>query len=443
MAPPVTDALIRDLLGAPLPQALAASGLTGPPDGHLPVIGVFSRRPLLSLPLSRPDEARAAVADARDAARSWGRISATQQAGWSCRLQRALAVRHAALRIVLQDASGLGPADAEAELRGVRGTLLQHAAAASQQRAPWRRPRPGTSSPSPPQRPTVAMSHVDGARPLVSLLEGALPALLTGVAVVSEVDHRTAVSALAVLAAAREAGLPRGMWAVVVDRRAADLRCVLAEHVDRVVPQCCAWDPWRPPPPGLLVLRHDGDTRAAARATVRSCFARAGRRCAATPLVAVHEARLTAFLDHLARETARFRPVTALPHRQWRARLAAWTETAIGAGARPVRAGAASGRASPSVPDPIILMAAPLGVEGLPRPSVGPVALLVRFSAWAEVLHLARRTGPHLGVFTRTRLTQLAPQFAGLAATRIRLNAAPEAGLPPRLAHADLGDLGV
>ncbi|MGD3110637.1 aldehyde dehydrogenase family protein [Streptomyces sp. YGL11-2] len=363
----------------------------------------------------------------------------TQRARWSFRLQRALAVRHAALRTVLQDVCGLGPADAETELRSSRATLLRHTVAAGPHRAPWRRPRSGTPSPHAPQRPAVVMSHVDGARPLVSLLEGALPALLKGMTVVSETDHRTAVPTLAVLATAREAGLRPGGWAVAVDRRAADLRCVLTEHADEVSPQCCAWDPWRLPPPGLLVLRHDGDARAAARATIWSCFARAGRHCAATPLGAVHDTRLTAFLDHLAREAARFRPATALPHRQWHALLTEWTDAALGAGARPVRTGTPPGRAFPPVPDPILLMAPPHGAEGLPRPPLGPVALLVRFSAWAEVLHLARRTGPHLGVFTRTRLAQLSPQLAGLASPHIQLNAAPNAGLPPGLAHAGLG----
>ncbi|MFE0186525.1 aldehyde dehydrogenase family protein [Streptomyces sp. NPDC058989] len=439
MPSPVTDVLVRDLLGAPLRHALAASGLTGHPDDHLPVIGVFSRRSLLSLPLSSPDEVRAAVAAAREAARTWGALRDTQRTRWSCRLQRTLAVRHAALLTVLQDVSGLGPADAEAELRCVRRTLLRHTVAAGPPRALRRRPRSGSPPPPAPRRPAVAMSHVDGARPLVSLLEGALPALLAGVTVVSETDHRTSVPTLAVLAAAREAGLPHGCWALAVDRQAADLRCVLAEHTDRVSPQCCAWDPWRRSPPGLLVLRHDGDARSAARATIRSCFARAGRRCAATPLVAVHEVRLAAFLEHLARETARFGPATALPHHQWRARLHAWTDAALDAGAQPVGSGTPPGRGFPLVPDPIVLMAPPLGAEALPWPPVGPVALLVRFSAWAEALDLARRTGPHLGVFTSTRLAQLAPQFAGLAATRIQLNAAPEAGLPPHQAHAAIG----
>jgi succinate-semialdehyde dehydrogenase / glutarate-semialdehyde dehydrogenase len=198
------------------------------------------------------------------------------------------------------------------------------------------------------------------------------------------------------------------------------------------------WDPWRPPPPGLLVLRHDGDERAAARATVRACFARAGRRCATTPLVAVHETRLPAFQERLARETARFHPTTALPHQHWRARLPEWVDAALDAGALAVQRGLPTGMTIPPVPDPVVLTAPPLTAEELPRPPVGPIAVLIPFTTWAEVLHLARGTGPHLAVFTRTRLKQLAPQLAGLPATRIQLNAAPQAGLPPRQALADL-----
>ncbi|GHG50064.1 aldehyde dehydrogenase family protein [Streptomyces griseocarneus] len=436
----------QDLLGTTLTAALKAGTVSAGDREHVPVDSAFSGRPLLSLPLSSPADARNSVERARTAQGVWRGVRTVDRIRWLTRLREGLAARHGAFGSVLTHAAGLGAVDAAAELRQADQVLRHVGAAVRHGLAPWH-PR-GRAGPVGPQsqagpRPAVLASQVDDARPLASLLEGALPALLRGGAVVTEVDVRSAMVALAVTSAARRAGLPAGAWQLVVqglaDQAAARaVRAVLTEHADDVAPQCCGQGPprstrARPRPPGLLVLRHDGQVRAAARAAVRACFSRAGRGCAATPLIAVHTARSADFLDCFVREAARFTPGSTLPQRRQAAWWPEWVDRAIASGAQPLLLGGRAGDRPDGpalpVPRPVILLDGSRWHERPHELPLGPLAVVTRFTWWAQALDLAQHAGPHLSVFTRTRLSQLGPQFAGLPASRIHLNQRPVAGL--------------
>ncbi|AEW99510.1 hypothetical protein SCATT_p13170 (plasmid) [Streptantibioticus cattleyicolor NRRL 8057 = DSM 46488] len=421
------DPATARLLGGCAADALAFSGLGAAAGPDPPVTGVFSGRPLLSVPVSSAGEARAAVVRAREAAGRWSGVPADQRARWARRLRRAMACGADAFLAVLPESSGLGPPDAEAECRNADRVVRSLTAAV--------RPRRGGAGTAwwSADRPAVVFSRVDDARPLASLLEGVVPALLDGVAVVTEADRRSAVPALAVVAAARRAGLPRHVWQLVVrgpaDADPSAVRAVLAEHADGPAPQCCRYGPGSPRHrPGLLVVRHDARVPDAVRGTLRACFARAGRPCSATPAVAVHDSVLPAFLEQLAYTAERFTPVTALPERRQRRAFSACAEAAVGVEVvwhRTVRDGAV-----PRVPYPLVLLGRATGSP--PRTPVGPVASVVPFTAWAEALALARLTGPHLSVYTRAKASWLCPQLTGLAARRVHLNQPTEAGVPPR-----------
>ncbi|MFG2721477.1 aldehyde dehydrogenase family protein [Streptomyces sp. NPDC048416] len=434
----------EELLGATMARALAAGTL--PPASHAQatVHSLLSGRPLPPLTLCTAADARQAVDRGREAQGAW---LATGQAGRRAtviRLRREVAAGRAAFMAVLRHSAGFGIKDTVEECRDAERVLRLSTSSPRTAVRWWQRP---PFAPAPYQAadiaPAVTVSYCDDSRPLAAMFEGALPALLAGAAVVTDVSARSAPVALAAAALAREVGLPAGVWQVAVRGEAAGmsgsgLRAVLAEHADALAPLCCppgATGPVaRPRPPCLLILRHDGSARAAARAAVRACFARAGRSCAATPLVAVHARRTEDFLDAFVREARTFTGTTALPDELHLTRLVAWAHSRMSAGARPLtdwspptyRPGGA-----PPAPGPLLLLDPGALSDQRPEIPVGPVALVTRFTHWSEVLDHAQHTGHHLGVFTRAPISQLAPQFAGLAGRRIHLNQPPHAGLLP------------
>ncbi|AYG78100.1 Putative succinate-semialdehyde dehydrogenase [NADP(+)] 2 [Streptomyces hundungensis] len=435
----------RELLGPVVARALAAATLPTASHDAAPMHSGMSSRPAPPPPTCSAADAREAVARAREAHQTWLAAGAEARGAAITRLRAEVSLRRHVLEGALGHSTGLGAADAAEECWDA-DRVLRHgtggfgAALHRWSRLPHRVHVPDRLDVT----PAVTVSYGDDARPLASLFEGALPALLRGGAVVTEVSARSAPTALTVSALARDAGLPPGAWQVVVRGEAADgirdagLRAVLAEHADALASLCCppgAVGTDRPRPPCMLVLRHDGSARAAARGAVRGCFTRAGRGCAATPLIVVHASRAEDFLENFIHRAASFTGTTALANERQYIRLTEWTDTAVAAGARALvpRPRAAGNRpgGAPPVPDPVILTDPGHLHDVRPDIPLGPVALVLRFTRWAEVLDHARHTGRHLSVFTRTRLSQLVPQFAGLPAHRIHLNQPPRPGLLP------------
>ncbi len=395
---------------------------------------------MLCLPLSCAADVRPTVDRARCAQEAWGPTPAAERTRWLMRLRADLRAHSAWLGSVVQHAGGLGPRDCVAELRQADKVLLHavkvlRASSGLRQALHAVRPRPAPGPYGGPHRPAVISSRVHEGRPLASLLEGALPALVGGSAVVTEVDVRSAVPALAVRLLARGAGLPRHVWQLLPNQgseraTAGDLRAVLDEHADDVAPQCCLRGTSGSGnagtrAPGLLVLRHDGCSRAAAQAAVDACFSRAGRMCSTTPLIAVHADRRAEFLRQLIDRAARFTPETTLPGRGQLTLMRDWSATVAASGALPLLPNSYTDGTTPPVPEPVALLDDSAWYQRLPElPPAGPVAIVTTFTRWSGALALARHTGTHLSVFTRTRAAQLVPQFAGLPASRIGFNRA-------------------
>ncbi|MCT9093798.1 aldehyde dehydrogenase family protein [Streptomyces sp. ASQP_92] len=440
----------EELLGPTMAQALSAETSPSTFTAHATVRSLLSGRPLPPLALCTAAGARQSIDHGREAQGAWQATGRAARHTVVIRLRREVTARRAAFAEVLRHTAGLGATDTAEECRDAE-RVLRHSTASSRHGARWWRsplalsPLTRPSCEPPGSVPAVTVSYGDDARPLAALFEGALPSLLNGGAVITEVSTRNAPVALAAAALAREAGLPPGVWQVVVrgeavGTSASGLRAVLAEHADALAPLCCppgmgTPERTRSRPPCLLVLRHDGDAHAAARAAARACFARAGRSCAATPLIAVHAARATDFLEALIREAQGVTVTTALPDELHLRRLTTWAEGLIAGGAHSClphwRPPTHPVELVPQTPRPLLLVDP--GALSDPRPEIplGPVALVTRFTHWAEILEHAHYTGHHLSVFTRAPLSQLAPQFAGLPGRRIHLNQPPRAGLLP------------
>ncbi|MGW0563206.1 aldehyde dehydrogenase family protein [Streptomyces sp. NPDC003016] len=419
----------------------------GPPDAML---SAFTGYRLGDSAQSTPEDVFRAVERARVAQLAWATASTpSHRLRFLRRLRALMYTQNSLFQLALMRACGLGPLDAVHE-QSATGRLLASCSAAYRNgffaiRIPWSARCPTRGRPL--DGDAVMASCVDPARPLASLVEGVVPALVTGHCVITQVDEHTLPITLRLAWLARAAGLPDHTWQFVSSTGpgGSALRATLAEHTDAQAPQCCPPGPSHVSAPyptsrGLLIVRHDADIRAAARAAVGASFARAGRHCAATPLIVVHACHSDAFLhcfkEATRKHSARMNQLSKLSDSQARW-MAQWMQETIEAGAHPVHGVPLQPRPHHTF-EPVIL-SAPVAHQAIPNPAPhAPVALVTRYTAWSEALHLARHAGPHAGVFTRTRIHQLLPQFATLPLTRIRLNAAPQPGLLPRDAFGAL-----
>ncbi|MFE4372102.1 aldehyde dehydrogenase family protein [Streptomyces sp. NPDC056835] len=420
------------LLGGPLPaaalHALATRG-SGPVSE---VQSLLTGRPAATVPHSTPADVFTAIATAADAQRVWARRTERDRRAALARLDRWIARHRTYLGELLAHGAGLCGRDTAAELRAAgralrpgRRTVLPRPRGVPRIRE-LPRPRPATS----------VATHTDDSRPLASLLEAAVPALLDGSAVLSHVSPRAAVLAARLCAAAVAAGLPAGIWRLVIAPPGSLTAAVLDEHAETVIPPCCPAPCPGARRPGLLVVRHDARLRTAVAQAGRACFSRAGQGCTAAPLIAVHDTHHGTFLRRLASLAAqlpagapgvRSSALSSLPGRGPCADFARFARSiAHDARLHPVLTGGHRPDLAPYLHEPVIAgTAGGPGPGPLPDPALltalppGPLALVVRYTHWSDVLTLARHTGRHATLITNGRSAHLAAQFAGLRAADI------------------------
>ncbi|TWG03879.1 succinate-semialdehyde dehydrogenase/glutarate-semialdehyde dehydrogenase [Streptomyces brevispora] len=409
------------LLGGPLPaaaqHAMAVSG-TGPVSD---VRSLMTGRPAATIPHSTPADVLTAIATAALARQMWSQSSAGCRRNVLAGLHTWITRHRTYLCALLAHGSGLCGADATAESRDARRTV-RHSRTRPDPLAFIRR--------QPPQPPGTVATHADDCRPLVSLLEAAVPALLNGSAVISHVSPRTAVLAARLCAAATASGLPPGTWQMVVAAPGSLTAAVLDEHVDTVVPRCCPETTPGTRRPGLLVVRHDANLRTAVTQARHACFGRAGRGCTAAPLVVVHDRHHDALLSRLTATAARLPAgaMSCLPGSRPSESFAHFVRCVTADGPfRPVLTGTPRPDISPYLHEAVVATAA-LDPELPATVPPGPLALVMRYSHWSDVLALARHTGRHTTLITNARSGYLTGQFACLAANDIHINRHPRHG---------------
>ncbi|MFJ9026995.1 aldehyde dehydrogenase family protein [Streptomyces sp. NPDC102274] len=421
------------LLGGPLPAAALHAVATRGGGPVSEVRSLLTGRPAATVPHSTPADVFTAIATAADAQRVWARRTERDRRAALARLDRWIARHRRYLGELLAHGSGLCGTDTADELRAAvralrpgRRPLLPRARALPRVRE-LPRPRPAT---------TVA-THTDDGRPLASLVEAAVPALLDGSAVLSHVSPRAAVLAARLCAAAVSAGLPAGIWRLVIAPSGSLTAAVLDEHAETVIPPCCPAPGPGARRPGLLVVRHDARPRMAVTRAGLACFSRAGQGCTAAPLVAVHDSHHDTFLRRLADLAAQLpvgtpgKPSAALSSLPGSGACADFARFARGIAHDPRLHPVLTGRHRPDLApylyEPVVARTARgPGPGPLPDPALlaalppGPLALIVRYTHWSDVLALARHTGRHATLVTNGPPAHLAAQFAGLPADDIR-----------------------
>lgn len=195
-----------------------------PASGDAP--GVVTRAPfdgteLAELPQCSPDDVRAAAERARQAQRHWAATPVRQRAAVALRLHDLVLAEQRRIMDLIQAENGKARRDAYLEVADIAVTCRYYARRAPTLLRPRRRRGlvPGLTVAHEYHHPKGVVTVISPWNYPFSLGVGdTVPALLAGNAVIQKADNQTALTALFGLRLAREAGLPEGLWQIVLGR---------------------------------------------------------------------------------------------------------------------------------------------------------------------------------------------------------------------------------
>lgn len=181
----------------------------------------YTGAPLADLPVSTPADVEAAFARARVAQKSWAALPLSRRKKILLRFHDLVLARRDEALDLVQAENGKTRRDAFLEVTDIAITARYYARNAARYLEPRRR-----RGAVPVLTHTTELRHPKGVvavispwnYPLSMAAGDAIPALMAGNAVVQKPDTQTALSALWALDLMHEAGLPAGVWQMVVGR---------------------------------------------------------------------------------------------------------------------------------------------------------------------------------------------------------------------------------
>lgn len=294
---------------APLLGRLVTSQTAGEHRALTP----FTGAPLVSLPLSSPDDVAAAVARARAAQVAWADVPVRDRARVLHRFAKAVLDRQSDVLDLLQLEGGKARFSAFEEVAYVSQAARHYAVAGPGYLAP-RRVRgmlPLVTGASVHLRPVGVVGVIAPWNyPLALAVAEAIPALLAGNAVVVKPDPQTTLTALWAAEVLEACGLPVDLFLVVaggaatgealidvVDHVAftgstATGRVVAAQAGRRLIGTTLELGGKN----GMYVAA-DADVEGAVAGALRACFSNAGQLCVSIERLVVHDAVADEFVD--------------------------------------------------------------------------------------------------------------------------------------------------
>ncbi|MFD9488621.1 succinic semialdehyde dehydrogenase [Streptomyces sp. NPDC059991] len=407
---------------AKLTRGVAGSGRTA---NHTP----FTGEKLADLPESTPDDVAGAFARARAAQPAWAAAPARQRAAVLLRFHDLVLDRQAEVLDLIQLETGKARLHAHEEVQAVAVAARHYG-----RKAPaYLRPRrhtgvvPTLTKVTELRQPRGVVGQIAPWNYPFELSVGdALPAFVSGNAVVMKPDTETALTALWARDLLIEAGLPAEVFQVVlgegpvvgpeVVKHADYVSFTGSTRTGREVAQGAAArlvgvSLELGGKNAMLVLR-DADVEKAAAGAVRACFSSAGQLCISIERLYVHESVADAFVERFAARTRAMRLGNSLAYgadmgslvgeRQLET-VTRHVEEAVAKGARLVAGGVARPDIGPLFYEPTILdgVEAPMAV--CTEETFGPVVSIYRFTDEDEVIEAANATpyGLNSSVWTR------------------------------------------
>ncbi|MEV3871010.1 succinic semialdehyde dehydrogenase [Streptomyces sp. NPDC049906] len=384
---------------------------------------------LAELPQAAPEDVATAFAAARAARPAWAALPVRRRAAVLLRFHDLLLDRQDEVLDLIQVETGKTRLHAHEEIQAVAVAARHYGLRA----AAHLRPRhhlgalPVLTRTTELRRPRGVVGQIAPWNyPLELSIGDALPAFAAGNALVMKPDTQTALTALWARDLLVEAGLPAGVFRIVLGEgpvigpevvRHADYvsftgstatgREVARSAADRLIGASLELGGKN----AMLVLA-DADVARAAAGAVRACFSSAGQLCVSIERLYVHESVADAFLERFVARTRALRLGTALAYgtdlgslvgpRQL-ATVTAHVDQAVAAGARVLTGGAARPDVGPYFYEPTVLEGVAPGMAVHGQETFGPVVSVYRFAEERDAVARANATpyGLNSSVWTR------------------------------------------
>ncbi|MFF1398471.1 succinic semialdehyde dehydrogenase [Streptomyces sp. NPDC058287] len=256
----------------------------------------YTGAPLADLPVSTPADVNDAFARARIAQKAWAAKSLSQRKRILLRFHDLVLARQDEALDLMQAENGKTRRDAFLEVTDIAITARYYARNAAKHLEPKRR-----RGAIPVLTHTTELRHPKGVvavvspwnYPLSMAAGDAIPALMAGNAVVQKPDTQTALSALWALDLMHEAGLPAGVWQMVIGRGSsigsalmdnanfmmftgstASGRKIASDAGERLIGASLELGG-----KNAMIVLDDADIEKAADGAVAACFPSAGQLC--------------------------------------------------------------------------------------------------------------------------------------------------------------------
>ena len=402
----VTERLVARLTGD-----VVGSGSTA---CHTP----FTGERLAVLPESTPGDVAEAFARAREAQRAWAARPVRERAAVLLRFHDLLLDRQSEVLDLVQLETGKARLHAHEEVQAVAVAARHYGRKA----ASYLRPRRHTGA-FPVLTRVRELRHPRGVvgqiapwnYPLELSVGDALPAFAAGNAVVMKPDTETALTALWARALLIEAGLPAGVWQVVIGEGPVIGPAVVdqADYVSftgstrtgREVAQRAAFRlvgcSLELGGKNAMLVLDDADPDRAAAGAVRGAFSSAGQLCISIERLYVHASVADAFLERFTARTRALRLGAALAYgadmgslvseRQLRT-VTHHVEDAVAKGARVLAGGRPRPDVGPLFHEPTVLEGVTPSMAVCEEETFGPVVSVYRFTDDEEAIALANAT---------------------------------------------------
>jgi succinate-semialdehyde dehydrogenase / glutarate-semialdehyde dehydrogenase len=407
---------------AQLTRGVVGSGRTA---NHTP----FTGEKLADLPESTPEDVAEAFERARAAQPVWAAIPARARAAVLLRFHDLVLERQAEVLDLIQLETGKARLHAHEEVLAVAVAARHYGRKAPAYLKPKRHTGvvPVLTKTTELRQPRGVVGQIAPWNyPLELSVGDALPAFVSGNAVVMKPDTETALTALWARDLLIEAGLPAGVFQVVIGEGPV-VGPEIVKHADyvsftgstrtgREVAQGAAARligvSLELGGKNAMLVLHDADVEKAAAGAVRACFSSAGQLCISIERLYVHESIADDFVERFAARTKAMRLGKSLAYgadmgslvgeRQLET-VTRHVEEAVAKGATLVAGGVARPDIGPLFYEPTILdgVEAPMAV--CTEETFGPVVSIYRFTDEDQVVEQANATpyGLNSSVWTK------------------------------------------
>ncbi|MEV5948598.1 succinic semialdehyde dehydrogenase [Streptomyces sp. NPDC051993] len=414
--------VVSGQLVAQLTRGVVGSGRTA---NHTP----FTGEKLADLPESTPEDVAEAFARARKAQPAWAATPVRTRAAVLLRFHDLVLARQAEVLDLIQLETGKARLHAHEEVQAVAVAARHYGRKAPAYLKPRRHTGvvPTLTKVTELRQPRGVVGQIAPWNyPFELSIGDALPAFVSGNAVVMKPDTETALTALWARDLLIEAGLPAEVFQVVlgdgpvvgpeVVRHADYVSFTGSTRTGREVAQGAAARlvgvSLELGGKNAMLVLHDADVEKASAGAVRACFSSAGQLCISIERLYVHESIADAFLERFAARTKAMRLGRSLAYgadmgslvgeRQLET-VTRHVEEAVAKGAKLIAGGTARPDIGPLFYEPTILEGVEAPMAVCAEETFGPVVAVYRFTDEDAVVEQANATayGLNSSVWTK------------------------------------------